>query len=94
MAGGRRFLYDHFGWGFCLLKLDAQADTAPLESAAAAVGLPIKVLDLSDRPDVVEQYERKLTLIRPDQHVAWRGDEAPGDCAYLVDVVRGAASYV
>lgn len=87
-------LYDHFGWGFCLLKLDAQADTAPLESAAAAVGLPIKVLDLSDRPDVVEQYERKLTLIRPDQHVAWRGDEAPGDCAYVVDVVRGAASYV
>lgn len=85
-------LYDHFGWGYCLLKLDADATTGPLESAAIAKGMPLKVLDLSDRPEVVQQYDRKLTLIRPDQHVAWRGDALPDDCASLVDVVRGAAS--
>ncbi|MFZ2982115.1 MAG: FAD-dependent monooxygenase, partial [Sphingobium sp.] len=86
-------IYDHFGAGFCLLQLDANADIAELVKAAASAKLPLKVLDLSDRPDVVEQYDCKLTLIRPDQHVAWRADEAPEDCNYLIDVVRGAASF-
>ena len=86
-------IFDHFGWGFCLLKLDAATDSTPLERAAEAAGMPLKVLDLSDRADVVAQYDRKLTLIRPDQHVAWRGDEVPEDCDYVIDVVRGAASF-
>lgn len=86
-------LYDHFGWGFCLLKLDPAIDTGPLEQVAADAGLPLKVLSLHDRADVIAQYDRKLTLIRPDQHVAWRGDEIPEDCGYVIDVVRGAASY-
>lgn len=86
-------LYDRFGAGFCLLKLDASLDTGLLESAAANVGMPLKVLDLSDRADVVAQYDRKLNLIRPDQHVAWRGDALPDDCGYIIDVVRGSASY-
>jgi 2-polyprenyl-6-methoxyphenol hydroxylase-like FAD-dependent oxidoreductase len=83
-------LFDHFGNGFCLLKVDPSIDTAPLEAAAAKVGLPLKIWEL-DRADVRAQYGRKLTLIRPDQHVAWRGDELPEDCGQLIDVVRGAA---
>ena len=33
-------------------------------------------------------------LVRPDGHVAWRGDEAPGpaDAAAIIDRVRGADS--
>jgi hypothetical protein len=30
-------------------------------------------------------------LVRPDQHVAWRGDAQPVDTLGLVDLVRGAA---
>ncbi|WP_327751873.1 FAD-dependent monooxygenase [Sphingobium sp. SJ10-10] len=85
-------LYDHFGTGFCLLVLCAEVDTAPLEAAADDAGLPLKVWRL-DNADVRAQYDRKLTLIRPDQHVAWRGDALPDDCRHLVDVVRGAAQY-
>jgi hypothetical protein len=31
-----------------------------------------------------------LVLIRPDQHVAWRGATAPDDPSALVDILRGA----
>ncbi|MFE9323402.1 hypothetical protein ACIHDR_40560 [Nocardia sp. NPDC052278] len=35
-------------------------------------------------------YERDLVLIRPDQHVAWRGNAAPTDPLSIVDRIRGA----
>jgi hypothetical protein len=31
-------------------------------------------------------------LVRPDQHVAWRGDGEPAAPLGLVDLVRGAAT--
>ena len=37
-------------------------------------------------------YERKLVLVRPDGHVAWRGDALPPDTLALIDRVRGALS--
>jgi hypothetical protein len=36
-------------------------------------------------------YERDLVLVRPDQHVAWRGSQAPDDALAVIDRVRGAA---
>jgi 2-polyprenyl-6-methoxyphenol hydroxylase-like FAD-dependent oxidoreductase len=87
-----RSIFDEFGGGFCLLKLDDAADTVPIEEAAARIGLPLKILEL-DNEQARTLYERKLILIRPDQHVAWRGDVLPKDCDQLVDIVRGAAGY-
>ena len=84
-------IYDHFGTGFCLLKLDPTVDSSALEAAATAVGMPLTVFPLDSDP-ARALYERKLALIRPDQHVAWRGDMPPEDCRWLLDVVRGAAS--
>ena len=83
-------IFDHFGTGFTLLKFDPATASAPLERAAAQVGLPLKVVTFENGA-VRELYERALVLIRPDQHVAWRGNELPADCAALVDIVRGAA---
>jgi 2-polyprenyl-6-methoxyphenol hydroxylase-like FAD-dependent oxidoreductase len=85
-------LFDHFGSGFCLLKTDPTVRSAPLERAAAYVGMPLKVLELGNSA-VRALYERSLVLIRPDQHVAWRGDALPSDCVALVNVVRGSASH-
>jgi hypothetical protein len=84
-------LFDHFGSGFCLLKLAHDAETAPIQRAAAKVGLPLKVLEF-DNSSIGALYERSLVLIRPDQHVAWRGDVPPQDCEALVNIVRGAAA--
>jgi hypothetical protein len=36
-------------------------------------------------------YERDLVLIRPDHHVAWRGDTVPDRPEAILDRVRGAA---
>jgi hypothetical protein len=43
-----------------------------------------------DDPGIVKLYERRLVLVRPDGHVAWRGDAPPADPLAVVDRVRGA----
>ncbi len=72
-------LYDHFGAGFTLLAAaDAPAQTlAEVLTLAAQLGLPMKTLQPQE-PGVAALYPTRYTLIRPDQHVAWRGDAAPG----------------
>ena len=37
-------------------------------------------------------WERDYVLVRPDQHVAWRGDRIPDDWDAVVDRVRGVDS--
>jgi 2-polyprenyl-6-methoxyphenol hydroxylase-like FAD-dependent oxidoreductase len=89
LADGRSTL-DLFRRGFVLLRFDADApDVAPLVNAARSRGMPIDVTTLSE-PQAAALYQRKLVLVRPDGHVAWRGDEVPDDPAAVVDRVRGA----
>jgi hypothetical protein len=52
--------------------------------------MPLQVITLRE-PEVLQRYGYRLILVRPDGHVAWRGDEMPADPATLVDRVRGAA---
>jgi hypothetical protein len=82
-------LYDRFGWGFTLLKLDDDALDAPLRLAAEQRRVPLTVVDLG-LVEARELYESSLVLIRPDQHVAWRGERLPDDCDRLLQTVCGA----
>ncbi len=86
LADGRSTL-DLFGRGFVLLRF-GDADTAGLEQTAAAVGMPLKVADV-DGAEAGALYERNLVLVRPDGHVAWRGEFAPNDAAALINRARG-----
>lgn len=89
LKDGRSTL-DLFGEGFVLLRLGAEApDAAPFVEAAARAKLPLKVISI-DEPAVIDAYERKLVLVRPDGHCCWRGDDVPADAARIIDVVRGA----
>jgi hypothetical protein len=45
----------------------------------------------SGDPALGRLYERRLVLVRPDGHVAWRSDTLPADAGQLIDTVRGAA---
>jgi 2-polyprenyl-6-methoxyphenol hydroxylase-like FAD-dependent oxidoreductase len=85
-------LYDHFGQGFTLLATDAGggAEAASLIEAAAREGVPLKMLAPSDR-GLADLYQARFALIRPDQHVAWRGNRIPDDPRAVLDVVRGRA---
>jgi hypothetical protein len=61
-----------------------------LSVAAARRGVPLDTVTIDD-PDIAALYQRKLVLVRPDGHVAWRGDLLPDDALALIDRVRGAS---
>jgi 2-polyprenyl-6-methoxyphenol hydroxylase-like FAD-dependent oxidoreductase len=65
-------LYDRLGNGLSLLRLHNAIDPGPLVDAAAARGVPLEVLELRGQ-DLEERYGAPCVLVRPDQHVAWRG---------------------
>lgn len=80
-------LYDHLGKGFTLLRLgDDDGLGVRIAEQAAAFAVPFTVLDLREE-NLRELYCAPLTLIRPDQHVAWRG--AAVDPKALIDTIRG-----
>jgi 2-polyprenyl-6-methoxyphenol hydroxylase-like FAD-dependent oxidoreductase len=81
-------LYDAMGAEFTLLRFDARVDSAALELAARDRGVPLKVLDVARPAD--GPYREALVLSRPDQHIAWRGDDAPANPLALIDRIRGA----
>ena len=85
-----RALFDLLSVGFTLLRFEA-IDTSALERAALERGVPLEVVDVRDAK-AAQLYERALALLRPDQHVAWRGDAAPDDGLAVIDRVRGAIS--
>jgi 2-polyprenyl-6-methoxyphenol hydroxylase-like FAD-dependent oxidoreductase len=62
-------LFDRLGPWLTLVCVGAQPSAA-LVAAAARRGVPLALLQLDeDRP----VYGRGLLLVRPDQHIAWRG---------------------
>jgi hypothetical protein len=72
-----------------LLRLDPTAYVARIVAAAMRRGVPLAVLDVRSH-EVAGLYRHKLVLVRPDQHVAWRGNEEPADAVELIHLVRGA----
>jgi 2-polyprenyl-6-methoxyphenol hydroxylase-like FAD-dependent oxidoreductase len=90
LADGRP-VYDVFGPGYTLLRLDSDIVIAPLVEAMRDSGIPIEVIDLETKRSH-PAYDRKLILVRTDQHVAWRGDAVPDRPEDLVDTLRGLSS--
>jgi 2-polyprenyl-6-methoxyphenol hydroxylase-like FAD-dependent oxidoreductase len=84
-------LYDHFGDGFTLLVTAGEAgQAADFSARAAALDIPLTVLAPADRR-LPARYGARFALIRPDQHVAWRGDALPADAAGLLAHVTGTS---
>jgi 2-polyprenyl-6-methoxyphenol hydroxylase-like FAD-dependent oxidoreductase len=93
LADGRSTL-DLFGHGFALLRLGPNAPAAGrIERAAAERGVPLVSFAIAEQP-VLAAYQRRLVLVRPDGHVAWRADDEPADAGALIDVVRGQSIQV
>ena len=72
---------------YVLLRLGgSQVDATPLSQAFGELGAPFCVLDIADAAPR-DIYEQDLILLRPDMHVAWRGNamhEAPDHLAAVV----------
>ena len=85
----RRSTLDLYGRGFVLLRLGADAPAGEgLQRAARERNVPLEVVALA-APEVLKAYERRLVLVRPDGHVAWRADAEPADAHAIIDRVRG-----
>lgn len=70
-----RSLYDLFGSGFTLVVAHGadEGEVARAVAEAVELGVPLQVVHPPGVP-VDDLYQARLTLVRPDQHVAWRGD--------------------
>ncbi|NHN36518.1 FAD-monooxygenase [Pseudomaricurvus alcaniphilus] len=80
-------LYEYLGREFSLIVI-GEVDSSAFEIAAAKAQLPLTVIRLANEP-ILDLLERKLILVRPDQHVAWRGDTLPDNCEKVIEQVTG-----
>ncbi|WP_034621863.1 FAD-dependent oxidoreductase [Cellulomonas sp. URHE0023] len=85
-------LYDRIGHDLTLLVLGGSGAEA-FEASALERGVPLSVVHLDDE-HVRELYGADLVLVRPDHHVAWRGDLLPEDADAVLDVVLGQRALV
>lgn len=89
---GADSLYDALGPWFTLLvdagAPDAEAFSRAAADAQARTGIPVSVLalDVAAHPDLA--WQASAVLVRPDQHVAWRGED-PGAIASALAVAAG-----
>ncbi|WP_406118254.1 FAD-dependent monooxygenase [Streptomyces sp. NBC_00989] len=85
-------LYDRLGTSFGLLVLtDDRTVEKAFAAEAAARSLPFTVVHLTD-PAARAVYGTANVLIRPDQHVVWRGTRLPdAGAAAVLDQVLGHA---
>lgn len=89
LADGRSTL-DLFGTGFVLLVLrDNPPDLEPLAAAARKCKMQLDVVHVSEEA-VAAAYGTAFVLVRPDGHVAWRGDALPDNPERIIETVRGA----
>ena len=84
-------LFDHVGLGLTLVDLSGLGIGEPLVRKAQGRGIPMTLLAVSDER-TRRCWGRDLVLIRPDDHVAWRGDNPPDDWEGLLDQVTGWAT--
>jgi hypothetical protein len=87
--GENRSIIDLFGREFVLLRFPGAPDATVLEMAFGRHSIPLRSVAIDD-PLIAALYERRLVLVRPDGHVAWRSDDLPSDADAIADQVRGA----
>ena len=84
-----RSLFDTFGPEFSLLRLGPRtSDTTQFVEAAKALSIPLTVVDAASE-ETHELYGAELALVRPDQIIAWRGEER----ADPTSILRQAAGH-
>jgi hypothetical protein len=88
LLAGRPIL-DRFGRGFVVVAHRSTPGTDKFLSVANALGVPCSFVEI-DTPELRELYEHRLTLVRPDGHVSWRGNELPADPGEVLNCSRGS----
>ena len=86
---GHAAIQDTLGPGYTLLRLGGTHESGDgLEQAFNALGAPFELVDTAEQ-NARELYGYDLILLRPDLHIAWRGNRAPHDPKRLAAQVTG-----
>ena len=82
-------VFDRLGSWFNLVRLGPDAPTASeFEQAAEKLNVPMNIVHFEEA-GTEDFYGARLLLIRPDQHVAWRGNEIPESPAEILTTAIG-----
>lgn len=81
-------IQDFLGDDYTLLDLKGDFDSSAIEAAFAEIGAPL-IVKRMDEPELREVYNASTFLLRPDVHVAWRGDEPPVDAMEIAKMATG-----
>jgi 4-hydroxyisophthalate hydroxylase len=84
-----RDIFEELGPGYTLIALtDDHEAPVTFKAAAQSLGMPLTVLtDTFDGQRMA--YQRRFVLVRPDQFVAWTGDEPPADATRVLSRAVG-----
>jgi 4-hydroxyisophthalate hydroxylase len=83
-------IFQRLADGFTLVALGADEEAATaFQAAALDLGVPLRVVaDTADGPRAA--YGQRFILVRPDQYVAWTGNDPPADAAAVLRRAVGA----
>jgi 4-hydroxyisophthalate hydroxylase len=89
MLSSGRNVFTELGRGYTLIALTQDpAAVAAFQGAAQAMRMPLHVVvDTAEAGRAA--YGCRYMLVRPDQHVAWTGNQAPADAAKLLRRAAG-----
>ena len=86
-------IYDLLGKGFTLLNFAPDRINAGIFGITAEkLGLPLELISIVD-DHARDLYQRDLILLRPDQHVCWRGNKIPENVHSLFARVSGRVTH-
>jgi 2-polyprenyl-6-methoxyphenol hydroxylase-like FAD-dependent oxidoreductase len=89
VLGDGALLHDRLGPWFTLIAFDG-ADLGDFEAVSRSLRIPAAVVRVPEA-NLLRIYEQPLILVRPDDHVAWRGAAAPADWRPVLRLATGNA---
>ena len=88
LSSGRN-VFEELGRGFTLLSFSVENQAIEaFQRSARSLRVPLDVVRDTYEADR-KAYESRLVLVRPDQYVAWTGDEPPRDLVGVMQKVAG-----
>jgi hypothetical protein len=81
-------IHDKLGMYFTLIVFGGAGQAAEAERLLAGSKIPVEVLAIEDS-HAAGIYHYPYLLVRPDQHIAWRGQSLPGDLGNILNRAAG-----